>query len=255
MVRRRVTWSPTTPALPSFFYSTPAKRQTDAPVASRGGFRSTDDEHASITIGRTLSLGILLCLLQIGPTPLSAAAQQPSGQAGRGERGGRGSGGLPPMNPIDENAPPPPLVTPGTLPGEPPSDAVVLFNGTDPSQWTLRDGSPAKCKVENRRWSAAPATRASSANRPTPARSCISNTPCRDMAASPRRHADGQVQGEQRRLPARELRNPDPGLGQQPHQDLPGRIERRRSIGSRHRSSTCPAARRVADLRHRHSRP
>jgi len=54
------------------------------------------------------------------------------------------------MNPIDENAPPPPLVTPGKLAGEPPSDAVVLFDGTDVSQWTLRDGAPARCKVENR---------------------------------------------------------------------------------------------------------
>ena len=54
------------------------------------------------------------------------------------------------MNPIDENAPPPPLVMPGNPPGAPPSDAVVLFDGTDLSQWTLRDGSPARCKVEQR---------------------------------------------------------------------------------------------------------
>ena len=73
---------------------------------------------------------------------------QPTAPAGRG--GGRQGGGLPPMNPIDENAPPPPLVTPGKLAGEPPSDAVVLFDGTDVSQWTLRDGTPARCKVENR---------------------------------------------------------------------------------------------------------
>ena len=54
------------------------------------------------------------------------------------------------MNPIDENVPPPPLVTPGKLASDPPSDAVVLFDGTDVSQWTLRDGAPARCKVENR---------------------------------------------------------------------------------------------------------
>jgi len=76
--------------------------------------------------------------------------QQPAAQGGRGERGGRGTGGLPPMNPIDESAPLPPLATPGKLFGEAPSDAVVLFDGTDTSQWTLRDGSPAKCKVEKR---------------------------------------------------------------------------------------------------------
>jgi hypothetical protein len=87
-------------------------------------------------------------------SPAAPAAGQPQADpslpAGRGGRGGRGDGGLPPMNPIDENAPPPPLATPGKLPGEPPSDAVVLFDGTDVSQWTLRDGSPARCKVENR---------------------------------------------------------------------------------------------------------
>src|SRR6187549_2240716 len=75
---------------------------------------------------------------------------EPTAPAGRGGRGRQGTGGLPPMNPIDENAPPPPLVTPGKLAGEPPSDAVVLFDGTDVSQWTLRDGAPARCKVENR---------------------------------------------------------------------------------------------------------
>ena len=97
------------------------------------------------------------CALLTGVHPQSPnevvaapTGQQPPAQSGGGERGGRGGGGLPPMNPIDENAPPPPLVTPGAVFGEAPSDAVVLFNGTDTSQWTLRDGSPARCKVENR---------------------------------------------------------------------------------------------------------
>jgi hypothetical protein len=54
------------------------------------------------------------------------------------------------MNPIDENAPPPPLVTPGRAFGDPPSDAVVLFDGSDLSKWARRDGSPAGCTIENR---------------------------------------------------------------------------------------------------------
>jgi hypothetical protein len=85
------------------------------------------------------------------PAPPTAGQpqNQPTSPSGRGGRG-QGTGGLPPMNPIDENAPPPPLVAPGRLFGEPPSDAVVLFDGTDVSQWTLRDGAPARCKVENR---------------------------------------------------------------------------------------------------------
>jgi 3-keto-disaccharide hydrolase len=84
-------------------------------------------------------------------TPPAPATSQPAaGQTSTGARGGRGSGGLPPMNPIDENVPPPPLVVPGKTAGAPPSDAVVLFDGTDMSHWTLRDGSPARCKVEKR---------------------------------------------------------------------------------------------------------
>ena len=79
-----------------------------------------------------------------------AADQEQTTQPPTTGRGGRGGGGLPPMNPIDDDAPPPPLVTPATSPGAPPSDAVVLFDGTDMSQWTLRDGSPARCAVENR---------------------------------------------------------------------------------------------------------
>ena len=50
----------------------------------------------------------------------------------------------------DGNRPQPKVVTPGTFsseaqPGKPPSDAVILFNGTDLSNWeSAKDGSPAK---------------------------------------------------------------------------------------------------------------
>jgi hypothetical protein len=48
----------------------------------------------------------------------------------------------------------PPVVTPGTSstqdsPGKPPSDAIVLFDGKDLSQWLDKDNGPAKWKVEN----------------------------------------------------------------------------------------------------------
>ena len=52
----------------------------------------------------------------------------------------------------DRERPAPAVVDPGTaspqaLPGRPPSDAVVLFDGKDLAQWRMRDGSPAKWKL------------------------------------------------------------------------------------------------------------
>ena len=54
----------------------------------------------------------------------------------------------------DLNRPVPPVITPGTsstqdAPGKPPSDAIVLFDGKDLSQWLDKDNGPAKWKVEN----------------------------------------------------------------------------------------------------------
>lgn len=54
----------------------------------------------------------------------------------------------------DRTQPSPPVVTPGTSstptqPGRPPSDAIVLFDGTDLSQWVSQDGSSAPWKVRD----------------------------------------------------------------------------------------------------------
>lgn len=57
----------------------------------------------------------------------------------------------------DPNRPHPPVVTPATEPGGPPSDAIVLFDGKDLSKWTGHpssithggDAGPAEWKVEN----------------------------------------------------------------------------------------------------------
>jgi hypothetical protein len=51
----------------------------------------------------------------------------------------------------DPERPMPPVVDPGPA-GEPlpaPSDAIVLFDGTDLSQWTDGKGQPARWKIEN----------------------------------------------------------------------------------------------------------
>jgi prepilin-type processing-associated H-X9-DG protein len=55
----------------------------------------------------------------------------------------------------DPNRPQPKVVTPGTFsspeqPGKPPSDAIVLFDGTDLSHWeSAKDGGPAKWQVKD----------------------------------------------------------------------------------------------------------
>jgi hypothetical protein len=56
----------------------------------------------------------------------------------------------------DRNRPQPKLVTPGTFstqdqPGKPPSDAIILFDGTDLSQWEADEGQgvPTKWVVKN----------------------------------------------------------------------------------------------------------
>ncbi|HYL64765.1 MAG TPA: DUF1080 domain-containing protein [Candidatus Methylomirabilis sp.] len=54
----------------------------------------------------------------------------------------------------DPNRPVPAVIDPGTAsteesPGRPPSDAIVLFDGKDLSNWNHKDGSAAKWKVED----------------------------------------------------------------------------------------------------------
>lgn len=50
----------------------------------------------------------------------------------------------------DINRPHPPVITPGSSTSPtPPSDAIILFDGKDLSQWTDANGRPSKWKVEN----------------------------------------------------------------------------------------------------------
>lgn len=45
--------------------------------------------------------------------------------------------------------PEPRVITPGATPAEAPSDAIILFNGKDLSEWQSADGKDAKWTVEN----------------------------------------------------------------------------------------------------------
>jgi len=63
----------------------------------------------------------------------------------------------------DAARPQPRIVTPGTAsteenPGDPPSDAVVLFDGSDLSGWAAKSGGAAPWKVENGYMEVAPKT-------------------------------------------------------------------------------------------------
>ena len=49
----------------------------------------------------------------------------------------------------DRSLPQPRVVTPGVTDSAPPSDAVVLFNGHDTSEWTREDGSPIKWALQS----------------------------------------------------------------------------------------------------------
>ncbi len=50
----------------------------------------------------------------------------------------------------DESRPVPPVVTPGQTDNDPPSDAIVLFDGSNLSAWkSLNDGGDAKWKVQD----------------------------------------------------------------------------------------------------------
>ena len=48
----------------------------------------------------------------------------------------------------DETRPKPPVITPPAQFGQPPSDAIILFNGKDLSEWAGDKGSDAKWKLE-----------------------------------------------------------------------------------------------------------
>ncbi len=114
-------------------------------------------------MNRRVSAGIALSVLA-GAVLLAGQAAPPApGPQGQDQPAGRGRGGAPaaagrvtgpdgalwgfdntPMIPglpwriHDANRPQPPVVRPPARPGGPPSDAIVLFDGTDLSRWGVR---------------------------------------------------------------------------------------------------------------------
>ena len=77
--------------------------------------------------------------------PIGVSAQKPTGPAFYGDPPDETH----PWSIHDRNRPQPKLVTPADEPGLPPSDAVVLFDGTNLAGWERdkKEGGPAKWKV------------------------------------------------------------------------------------------------------------
>ena len=79
---------------------------------------------------------VLSCSL-LALTAATLAAQQPKPEAPKPEA-------------TEQWTPVPPIVTPGATDAAPPSDAIILFNGKDESQWvSAQDHTPARWFVHN----------------------------------------------------------------------------------------------------------
>ena len=110
-----------------------------------------------IGVGLSAGFGALVAQSPSPPAAAAPAAQAPGGQGAQPARGGRRGGGpaeLPiipgtPWRIHDMARPRPPVVTPGPGVAAPPSDAIVLFNGKDLSQWAGRGGAPAAWPVRD----------------------------------------------------------------------------------------------------------
>ena len=91
---------------------------------------------------------------------LFACAQQSAPPAQHTDLGYKDTPMLPglPWHVHDPDRPHPRMVTPSEESGGPPSDAIVLFDGHDLSQWTSDDGGPPKWKVADGYFEVAPDT-------------------------------------------------------------------------------------------------
>jgi len=91
------------------------------------------------------SLGFAAVSLAAGQNPPGQSGTAPQAQSGTAPQAPRGK-------PEDTEVwqPEPKIVTPGKTNEAPPSDAIVLFDGTNLDQWvSVKDKGPAKWKVDN----------------------------------------------------------------------------------------------------------
>src|SRR3954466_4046518 len=82
-----------------------------------------------------------LALTALAAVAIPVCAQQP----GPGRAGAAGGSGGPKHEDTEFYEPVPKVVTPGATDAAPPSDAIVLFDGSNLDQWvSVKDKSPAK---------------------------------------------------------------------------------------------------------------
>jgi hypothetical protein len=98
---------------------------------------------------QTYSIAIIVTITAVLAMP-AAAQQKPATQ--RAEPQAQGAPAQTPAKPSPKDTevwePVPPIVTPGTTNDKPPSDAIILFDGTNLDQWvSTKDKSPANWKV------------------------------------------------------------------------------------------------------------
>jgi hypothetical protein len=100
-----------------------------------------------------------LKLSALAAIPASALAQQQQSQQENHDLGFKDTPLLPnlPYHVHDPDRPHPPVVTPAAVPGGPPSDAIVLFDGKDLSKWE-QGGGEANWKVGAGYFEVAPRT-------------------------------------------------------------------------------------------------
>jgi hypothetical protein len=103
----------------------------------------------TVTIALALSIAAALCTALVHTQPSGSAAGPQAAQP-QSDLGFTDTPMLPglPYHVHDPARPHPPVVTPGAKPGDAPSDAIVLFGGSDLSKWAQRhdDGTLSAAK-------------------------------------------------------------------------------------------------------------
>ncbi len=101
------------------------------------------------------SLTVAIALIAVAAAAAVSAQQRPKSKKERTSPLGYEDTPVLPGQPWrvhDLKRPQPPLIQPGARPGEPPSDAVILFDGKDLSRWYQRGKGPERGKTFQPRW-------------------------------------------------------------------------------------------------------